>query len=105
MAILGHAHTNAHTHSPSPALAPTLPLTRSRTHTQATACSERRRQFLGQGHTPTQILNTPTLPLTRAYTHKPQPVVNANVNSEDRATPTQILQPGSTVATALSEGV
>lgn len=33
-----------------------------------------------------------------------EPVVNPNVNAEDKATPTQILQPGSTVATALSEG-
>ena len=33
-----------------------------------------------------------------------QPVTSPNVNAEDKATPTQILQPGSTVATALSEG-
>ena len=30
--------------------------------------------------------------------------VNVYANSEDRATPTQILQPGSIVATALSGG-
>lgn len=44
----------------------------------------------------TRVLLPPAAP--------PQSVLNPNVNAPDRDTPTQVLQPGSTVATALSEG-